>query len=69
MGSFVGQQKPRRTIPPAPCPLHCILNRAGFAALLDHLIVLSDEADVVIACCLEPSGQRRIAGFADPKRI
>jgi hypothetical protein len=53
VGSFVGQQKPRRSIPPSPCLLHCILNGVGFAALLDHLIVLSDEADVVIAGRLE----------------
>ena len=57
MHTFVGQQKPRRSIPPAPCLLHCILNGTRRATILDHLIVLSNQADVVIAGRLEPTFQ------------
>ena len=40
--TFVGQQEPRRSIPPSPGLSHCLLNDARLPTLLDHLIVLSN---------------------------
>lgn len=69
VGSFVGQKKPRRSIAPALCLSRCIFNRPGLDALLNHFIVLSDEADVLITGRLEPTFQPQtvVAGGHDER--
>jgi hypothetical protein len=55
--TLVGQQEPRRSIPSGPCILHGKLKRFHFVTIPDHLVVLSNQADVVIDGRLEPAFQ------------
>jgi len=49
MCSAMSQEKPRRSIPPASCPLDGVVQCAGvWLALADHLVVLDDQVDVVL---------------------
>jgi hypothetical protein len=55
--TFVGQQEPCRSVPSGACILDGKLKRFHFVTIPDHLIALSNQADVVIAGRLEPTFQ------------
>ena len=64
--STMGQEKPRRSIPPASCPLDGDVQCAGFwFAITHHLVVLDDQAHVMITGAPEFMFQHRaiVAGF------
>src|SRR6266513_4398303 len=66
VGSTMGQEKPRRSIPPASCPLDGDVKGAGFwFAITHHLVVLDDQAHVMITGAPEFMFQHRaiVAGF------
>src|SRR5947207_11877620 len=49
VGSTMGQEKPRRSIPPASCPLDGDVKGAGFwFAITHHLVVLNDQYHVMV---------------------
>ena len=49
MFSTMGQEKPRRSIPPASCILDRAVKDDGpWPAITDHLVVLDDQPDVVL---------------------
>jgi hypothetical protein len=55
MCSAMGQEKPRRSIPSASCPLDGVVKYAGFwPAVADHLVVLDDQVDVILTGSPEP---------------
>jgi len=66
MCSAMGQEKPRRSIPPASCPLDGVVKCVGFwVAVADHLVVLDDQVHVMLTGTPEPLFQHQatVASF------
>src|SRR5258708_34200268 len=62
----MGQEKPRRSIPLASCPLDGVVKCAGFwVAITHHLVVLDNQVHVILTGTPEPIFQRQalVTGF------